>query len=222
MRNKEDIITEEGNLEEELKTLAASFADLVEVELSYEYKQKLKTVCDEFNRRLMEIIKAEHINYKPLELGMPSDILLKSGIPNLPIQMSVQRLVDKKLQTNHPFSLVAIAHMPEYLAKPMAIFQSKTRGDSKVIFTEMEDKGINFVAALELNRVKGSIVINDIRSIYPKDNIHDIFRWIAEDNLMEYCHKQKILNWFGKQQSNSAEVTKLIKDGTKVIIKFES
>ncbi len=222
MSNKEDIKIEEGNPEEVLKTLAASFADLVEVELSYDYIQKLKTVCDEFNRRLMEIIKAEHINYKPLELGMPSDILLKSGIPNLPIQMSVQRLVDKKLQTNHPFSLVAIAHMPEYLAKPMAIFQSKTRGDSKVIFTEMEDKGINFVAALELNRVKGSIMINDIRSIYPKDNIHDIFRWIAEDNLMEYCNKQKILNWFGKQQSNSAEVTKLIKDGTKVIIKFES
>ena len=222
MRNKKDIKTEEGKIEVKLKTQAASLADLIKEEfIEYDYTIKLKILCDEFNRRLREIIRAEKINYKPIEFGMPSDILLSTGIPNLPIQMWEQRLVDKKLQKNHLFSLLSIVDMPDYIAKPMAIFRSKTKGNIRIIFTEMVEKGINFIIALELNKNKENVVINDIRSIYPKDNIREILRWIAEDNLMDYCDKQKILNWFSKQRSISAEVTKLIKDCTKIINKFE-
>lgn len=177
----------------------------------------IKDICNIFNERLRVIINGSNNNYSPLELGRPCQHLLNCGIPDIPIQMSVQRLIDKKLQTNHPFSLVSVVHMPEYLADPIAIFQSKTRGDSKVILTEMEEGGINMIVAIEMQKVKGNQEVNDIRSIYPKDNIKDLLRWIAEDNLLEYCHKEKILNWLGKQQSNSAEVAKLIKDCTKVV-----
>ncbi|MRG44769.1 hypothetical protein GFS24_06570 [Chitinophaga sp. SYP-B3965] len=134
--------------------------------------------------------------------------------------MAVQRLVDKKLQSNHPFSLVSVVHMPEYLAEPIAVFQSKTRTDCKVILTEMEDKGINMVVAIEMNKLCGRREVNSVRSVYPKDNIRDILLWIAQDDLIAYANKEKILNWFCKQQSNSADVTKLIKDATKVIEKI--
>lgn len=179
----------------------------------------LKDICNKFNDRLKIIISGTNENYTPLQLGMPCEHLINCGLPDLPIEMSVQRLVDKKLQTNHPFSLVSVVHMPEHLAKPIAIFQSKTRLDSKVILTEMIEEGINFVVAVEMRRVKGSKEVNDVRSVYPKDNIKDILRWIAEDDLMEYCNKEKALNWLGKQQSNSAEVAKLIKGCTKIIEK---
>lgn len=180
-------------------------------------KHILKAVNNAFNERIKEILSGSNQNYKPLELGRPCAILINAGLPDLPIQMSVKRLVDKKLQANHPFSLISVVHMPEFLADPIAVFQSKTRGDSKVVLTDMQEKGINFVVAIQMEKLKGDIDVNDVRSVYPKDNVKDILRWIAEDGLMEYCHKEKILDWFGKQQSISAEVTKLIGDCTKLI-----
>ena len=169
-------------------------------------KHILKTVNNAFNERIKEIMSGSNQNYKPLELGKPCAILIAAGLPDLPIQMSP-----------HPFSLVSVVHMPEFLADPIAVFQSKTRGDSKVVLTDMQEKGINFVVAIQMEKLKGKMDVNDIRSVYPKDNVKDVLRWIAEDGLMEYCNKEKILDWFGKQQSISAEVTKLIGDSTKVI-----
>lgn len=183
-------------------------------------QQNVKRICDVYNERLRVILSGANDDFSPLELGRPCKHLLDCGIPNLPIQISVRRLVDKKLQTNHPFSLVSVVHMPDYLNNPIAIFQSKTRVDVKVILTEMEEKGIHFVVAIELRKLKGKNDINDVRSVYPRDNILDVLRWIVEDNLMEYCNKEKILNWLGKQQSNSVEVAKLIKDSTKIIQKM--
>lgn len=63
--------------------------------------------------------------------------------------------------------------------------------------------------------------INSIRSIYSKEDIKDILLWIVEDNLLEYVDKEKILNWMGKHQSHSDEVTRLIKDATKIIQDFD-
>ena len=179
----------------------------------------LRQINDAFNERLRLLISGNNIDYRVLELGNPSPILLQAGFPDLPIQMSVQRLIDKKLQSNHPFKLVSVIHMPESLAVPVAVFQSKTRAGSKVLLTDMEHQGINIVVAIECNKEKGIALINDVRSVYPKDNIKDIFRWIVEDGLMEYHEKEKILNWIGKQQSNSAEVTSLIEDTVKLINK---
>lgn len=183
-------------------------------------KKSTREICDTYNERLRIILSGTNENYNPLELGNPSDKLTNCGIPDIPIEMAVQRLIDKKLQSNHPFSLVAVAHMPKYLANPIAVFQSKTRIDCKVIFTEMENKGINMVVAIEMNKRYGKKQVNSVRSIYPKDNIRDILQWIVQDDLLEYADKEKILNLFGKQQSNSADVTKLIKDYTKVIKKL--
>ncbi|GEP98620.1 MuF-C-terminal domain-containing protein [Chitinophaga cymbidii] len=181
------------------------------------YIQSIRDICNTYNERLRLILRGTNDNYAPLELGNPCQHLLNCGIPDLPLQISVRRLVDKKLQANHPFSLVSVAHLPAYLNDPIAVFQSKTRQEIKVILTEMEERGINFVVALEPQKLKGNQEVNDIRSIYPKDNVKEILRWIAEDGLLEYCHKEKILNWIGKQQSYSVEVANLIKDCTKIV-----
>jgi len=177
----------------------------------------LKQICDAYNERLRSLQKGTNKDYTPLELGKPSPELKSCNIPDLPIQMSVQRLIDKKLQANHPFSLVSVVHMPEYIASPIAVFQSKTKIDCKVILTDMEDKGINIVVVIEKEKLCGRTKVNSVRSVYPKDNIKDILQWIVRDDLAEYINKEKILNWFSKQQSNSADVTKLIKDCTKLI-----
>jgi hypothetical protein len=177
----------------------------------------LKATNDAYNNRIREIMSGENENYSPLELGYPSQILLDAGFPNLRIQIAVTRLVDKKLQANHPFSLLSVVHMPEFLAEPIAIFQSKGYADRKVILTEMEDKGVNMVVAMELQRPKVKCDVNDIRSVYPKDNIKSILNWIAKDGLLEWADNKKVLKWLGKQQSISAEVARLLEDCTKIM-----
>lgn len=81
----------------------------------------------------------------------------------------------------------------------------------------MEDKGVNILVVIELNKLCGKIQANSVRSVYPKDNSVDILRWISEENLLEYCDKEKVLKWLGKQQSNSADVTRLLEDSTKIV-----
>lgn len=179
-----------------------------------------RKTANEFNQRLKQLMGGANVNYSPLEFGTPSQILLDCGFPNLPIQMSIHKLIDKKLQSNHPFSLLSVFDMPEFIQSPIAIFQSKGFEDRKVILTDMEEDGFNFIAAVELQREKpNGVNVNDIRSVYPKDNILDVLRWICAD-LMEHCDKEKVLKWLGKQQSNSAEVARLLEDSTNVINNF--
>jgi hypothetical protein len=172
---------------------------------------------DEFNARLDKIIVGNK-DYNPLELGNPCAHLLKCGIADLPIEMAIKRLVDKKLQSNHQYELLSVRNMPDYLVDPIAVFQSKTSADCKVVLTEMKENEVNFIVVIELNRTIGNRYVNSVRSVYPKQP-KDILNWII-DGLMEYCNKEKVLDWMGKQQSNSADVTRLIEDTTKLVNKF--
>jgi hypothetical protein len=182
----------------------------------------LKQITDDFNLRLKNIMAGDEIDYTPIELGNPSDMLKGCGLPDLPIQMTVLRLVDKKMQTNHPFSLLSVFSLPEHLVAPIAVFNSKTMPGRKVILTDIvnynkdTDTHANMLVVIEPFKLKGKGQVNDVRSIYPKDNSKDIMRWIC-DGLIQDCCKQKVLNWLSKQQSNSAEVAQLIKDSTNIV-----
>ena len=165
----------------------------------------------------MPIQNGINVDFSPLELGYPSACLLEAGLPNLPIQMAIRRLVAKKLQSNHPFPLYAVVSMPEYIGDPIAVFQSKTRRDCLVILTEMEYKENNLVVIIEPDKKFEDSRFNSVRSVYPKDNFKDVLKWVCEDILMRYYNKEKILKWLDKQQSNSADVIQLLKDCIKII-----
>lgn len=178
----------------------------------------IRGVCSTFNERLKELIKGTNNDFTPLDMGCPSDILLNTGLPNLPIQISVRTLIGKKHQSNHPFKLSDVTHLPEYISLPIAVFRSaSTEEDRKVILTEMQCNGCNIVVVISPNQTYKSYSVNDIRSIYPKDNFCAILQWVVDHNLLEYVHKEKFLNWLSKHQSNSDEVTQLIKDTAKII-----
>jgi hypothetical protein len=62
--------------------------------------------------------------------------------------------------------------------------------------------------------------MSSIRSIYPKNN-SQIINWI-NDEFLEYVDIQKMIEWLSKQQSNSADVRKLLNHATKIIQNFEN
>ena len=178
-------------------------------------------VNKEFNHRLDLLISGDLKDRSPFFLGFPSKSLLATKIPILPIEMAVNRLNKKSVQKNHTFDLEKLKNLPKAIENPIAIFKSKTQANSRVILTELKNENVNFVVALELSKeVKKGIIINSIRSVYPKDSVIQILKWICKDDLLQWADKRKTLNWMNKQQSNSADVAHLIECSTKVIQNF--
>jgi Phage MuF-C-terminal domain len=174
----------------------------------------------EFNERLKPLIRGNNEDFRPLDLGCPSPILLGCGMPNLPIQISIKKLNEKMTQCNHPFKATDIAHLPEYIASPIAVFRSmKTVEDTKVVLTELQcaNTAAHIVVIIAPNVYIKYGLFNTIKSLYPKDNFIDILRWVSEHKLLEWADKKKFLDWLDKQRSNSADVTQLIKDTAKIV-----
>lgn len=172
---------------------------------------------DELSRQIDGSLPKGHI----YDLGMPSDTLLNAGLPNLPIEMAASRLSDKSMQENHPFDLSEIRNLPKAIQSPMAIFRSATRLGSFVVMTEIEHHGRNFVVAIQANRRKGRIEVNDIRSVHYRTSNSHIANWVTE-GLLEYADKKRMVEWLSKQRYNSAEVRKLFNHATNIIQNFDN
>ena len=149
------------------------------------------------------------------------------------MQLTAQRLAtkaDKDYKNDHPFDLTDVKNLPKALAAPIAVFNSGTVGGTKVVLTELEDrKGDSFVVVLRVlassNKGSNVIEVNDVRSLYPKDNVQGILKWINKDRLLVAVDEKKAINWIDKQRSNSAEVAKTANSFdafAKVIKEFEN
>lgn len=182
------------------------------------YRSKMKELCNSYNERIKAIMSGTNDNFNHLEIGSPIQKLIDAGFPDLPIQVSVQTLTVKVSQENHPFKLLDILHMPEFVCDPIAVFRSATTvADRKVFLTEMEADGVNILVVIQPYQIFKGVTVNSIRSIYPKNNIKPVLEWICLHRLMEYCNQEKILKWLSKHQYNPGDVTKLLEDSVKLI-----
>jgi hypothetical protein len=170
------------------------------------YMIKIEEINQKFNEELLRQIEGSLPKDHTYQLGLPSAILQSVQIPDLMIELRASRLSDKAIQIEHPFDLQEIIDLPKVIHNPLAIFRSATHLKHYVIMTELEHDNKNFIIVLQKNRCKKNNEINDIRSIYPKDN-RQVINWINE-TLLEFANKQKMTEWLFKQRSNSAEVKK--------------
>ena len=214
-------------------------SDTLDDGVRYRSEGDLDGVNTQFNAELKAQIEGTLPTGHVYSLGMPSKALRSAGVPNLPIELTARRLATKASQayhSDHPFELSDIQDLPKAIAHPIAVFDSSTREDSTVVLTELQDsRGVNFVVALRVVRSSVTrsleIDINDIRSIYPKDRVTSILKWITSGKML-WVDKKKALSWIttqlpnagydsnateslqdsegrlDKQRSNSADVTK--------------
>lgn len=183
--------------------------------------QKAEEANRRFNEELQQQIDGTLPKGHVYELGRPSGVLRSAGIPNLPIELAASRLSGKSKQDNHPFDMSEVMDLPKAIQNPMAVFRSATHIGSYVVMTEIEHNGKNFVVAIEANRKKGKIEINDIRSIHYRTSNAHMANWISE-GLLEYVDKEKMAEWFSKQRYNSAEVRKLFNHAANIVKNFEN
>ncbi|RKW44796.1 MAG: hypothetical protein D8B41_05945, partial [Porphyromonas sp.] len=220
---------EQGNEEDRQR----AFNEAIQPEtIRFRRGQELQEVNERFNEQLQAQIDGTLPKGHVYSLGMPSDILQSAGIPNLPIELSAERLEKKAsvaYSSLHPFNLPDITDLPQSLANPIAVFNSRTKQGAKVILTELKDKrGNNFVVALQVRKSEHSrkmdVEVNDVRSLYPKDRVGGIIGWINQ-GLLTWVDKKKATEFLSTQEPNylgGGNQFNSLSDATKLIKEFEN
>jgi hypothetical protein len=192
-------------------------------------EQEIIQVNESFNKQLQQQIAGTLPAGHVYHLGVPNDILIEAGLPNLPIEMASRRLVNKAMQENHPFNLNEIMNLVLALNNPLAIFRSATHIGSNVIMTDLKHDNKNFVVAIETNREQNKTTINSIRSIHYRNSHLHIIGWIVE-GLCDYFRNDFMESWFkiienelqSKPQYNSVDVRKQLISAAKIVESFIS
>lgn len=163
------------------------------------------TVNERFNEELQQQIEGTLPRGHVYALGKPGVALLSAGIPDLPIELSADRLelkASKEYKSNHPFDLENIKNLPDALNYPIAVFESRKGNGGNIVLTELKQDGNNFVVAIHVRKSDKSrkidIEVNSIRSLYPKDRVGGIIEWI-NSGLMRWVDKEKASDFLSTQ-----------------------
>ena len=183
------------------------------------FSMNLEQINQQFNNELQQQIDGTLPKGHIYQLGNPSEILQSAGIQDLPMELSAQRLKEKSEQANHIFDIADLKDLPKAINDPIAVFDSRTHKDSKVILTELQYKGNNFVAILRVDK-KGEldIDINSINNLYPKDSVIGIYRWL-DLGLLQYCDKKKLTDFIAQSTDLIAD-DNLRKSAAKIVQNF--
>lgn len=207
--------------------LSKRFNDQVEDE-RFRNDEELEKVNQRFNEELDKQIKGELPKGHVYQIGMPNDILLDAGIPQLPIELVASRLSDKSMQETHPFDLNEMVDLPYAIQNPLAIFRSATHIGSNVILTSLKHGKRNYVVAIETNKRAGKNYVNSVRSIHYRNSLN-IIGWI-NDGLADYMSEEFRTNWIeekrnellSKPQYNSVDVRQKLISVANIVKSFEN
>lgn len=154
------------------------------------------------------------------ELGMPSEILKSTGFPNEPIQLSARQLLTKSKQERHPFPISSVKNLVYAIQDPIAVFAYGDKSKTQNVIIELTFRSKNYLVGVHFNSSvnNSSILVSNIRGLFPKDNI-EWLNWIAQEKAL-YINKKKIQKIIDIQGMNYSEptyldlnlVTKIIKD----------
>lgn len=140
-----------------------------------------QTANSDFNRMLGQVELGEVKSGTVLQLGVAGPVLGRFGIPPLKIEVTQSILRDH--MQKHGISFAHLRNIAEHVQAPIAVFKSKTNPNSTILLTEIQHPEGSLVVAIHANKARGSLVINDIRSIHPKPA--DKLNFWVEDGLLQ-------------------------------------
>ena len=186
-------------------------------------EETLEAVNERFNEELSNQINGTLEKGHIYQLGLPSDILMSTGIPALPIQMNASRLEEKAARYGHDFSLSDVKDLVKALQHPVAVFSYGNKEKAQNIIVEIQKDGKNFVVGLSLRpTINGRVLdINSIRNVFPKNNA-EWLNWISQGKSL-YLDKEKIQTLIDQQRTILADVDYLDLDSVaKIVENFEN
>ena len=152
--------------------------------------ETIEAVNTRFNEELQQQIEGKLPKGHVCDMGMPSDVLLSAGFPNVPIELSSTRLAEKANVAHHPFSLSEMKNLVQSIREPLAVFTYGDKNKSQNVIVEIQHDGKNFVVGIHFNQHRHGIIVSDIRGLYPKDNA-EWLNWVRENCFMRTKKKSK-------------------------------
>ena len=179
----------------------------------------VEALNNQFNNELQMQINGDLPSDHIYSLGNPGDILLSTGVPDYPIQMSASRLKAKSSEFGHDFNLEEVKNLVKELRHPIAVFAYGNKNKAQNIIIGVESNGKQFIVGLSLSPTVGGkkLEINSIRNVFPKNNA-EWLNWISQDKLL-WVDKEKIQDLILKQQTILADVEYLDLDNIAKIVK---
>ena len=211
---------EAGNEESRAKAVEeASKSDDIRFRQGERAARELAEVNERFNEELQKQIDGTLPAGHVYQLGMPGEILLSTGIPNLPIQMNAKRLQAKATSYGHDFDLSEVKDLVNVLQHPLALFSYGDKTKAQNIIVSLQKDGNNFIVGLSLNPSVGGhkLEINSIRNVFPKKNA-EWLNWISQGKAL-YIDKEKVQNLIDQQRTILADVDYLDLDSAAKILK---
>ncbi len=164
---------------------------------------KFKFQVDEWKKS-----KDENSRFNPgklIEVGEIPPLFNALGIADNPIEVQYSTLskLVRPLPEGYPneaqghaLSVDDIYSIPKQLADPVMVFKSRTRNDSYVFFTERKDsQNRSILIPMAVNKRKGRIVINEITSMYGRNNEIDFVKTNIDEGNLIYADKKRSLEW---------------------------
>ena len=178
----------------EMKELACKLAGMTEDEMQryidkksgddmlYRSDELIESINEQFNEELQQQIDGTLPKGHIYQLGNPGNVLLGTGVPNLPIQLNSTRLIDKATRFGHNYGLEEIKDLVVALQSPIAVFAYGDKSKGQNIIVELSSNDKNFVVGMSLNPTVGgkTLEINSIRNVFPKDNA-EWLNWITQE-----------------------------------------
>ena len=183
----------------------------------------VEEVNRQFNEELEQQIAGDLPDGHIYEMGMPSNVLLSTGVPNFPIQMNANRLQSKATSYGHDFDLTEVKDLVKALQHPLAVFAYGDKTKAQNIIVSLQKDGKNFIVGLSLNPSVGGrkLEINSIRNVFPKNNA-EWLNWITQGKAL-YLNKEKLQDLIDQQRTILADVEYLDLDSAANIVKnFEN
>lgn len=135
---------------------------------------------ESFNAILKQVENGAIKSGTIIQLGTAGSILNQFGIPSLKIEMT-QSVLSQHMK-KHGIGFDHLRDLAAHVQAPIAVFKSKRSADSVILLTEIQHPDGDLVVALQANKERNRLVINDIRSIHPKPS-QKIDFWI-DDGLL--------------------------------------
>jgi hypothetical protein len=157
----------------------------------------------QFNDELSQYAEGKLTPSHVFKVGLPGDILRKTGFPVVPIELLAAQL-EKKID-GHKLSPQDIRDLPALLQEPVAVFSYGVREKAQNVIIEAQKDGKNILVGIHFDQNRRGAFISDIRTVFNKDN-EEWLNWINQGKLL-YANIEKLQAAVAQQQTNPADVS---------------
>jgi hypothetical protein len=171
--------------------------------------ERINTEANErFNTELEQLAQKKLPEGHIFKLGIPGDILQKTGFPaGQEIELAAKRLKEKSETERHPFSPSDIKGIAKAIQEPVAVFSYGDKNKAQNVIVELQKDDKNFLVGVHFNQERNGIFVSSIRGLYNKDNA-EWLNWINQGKLL-YADIEKLQAVTTQQRTNLADVSYL-------------